>query len=103
MSTTLQAAAKFVTQLAGGRRFSPQFPPDDLADVLKLAEAAFHLYQREWGSGRDIRKWQWPFDELERGDRFEGDEPWTVLLREAVGLYHRRRSRATSVTKATRR
>jgi hypothetical protein len=55
--------------------------------ILKLVAGACALYELSArGSGWDIRHWQWPFDALSRGDHFEGSEPWTVLLREAVNL-----------------
>lgn len=50
-----------------------------------LIRAAFLLYEREWHP-YDIKRWGWPFDELQRDARFTGDEPWAVLLRRTMEL-----------------
>lgn len=53
-----------------------------------LISAAFFLYAKAWGSYDyyNITAWEWPFDELARNGGFEGDEPWTILLRRAVEI-----------------
>lgn len=48
------------------------------------ALCAFDLYRKEWGAF-DICRWKWPVAELTTtGKRFVGNEPWTVLFREAL-------------------
>lgn len=56
-----------------------------------LVVSAFWLYSLEWGKGFDIRDWKWPIDQLKARDdswsgNFAGNEPWTVLLRQAIGM-----------------
>lgn len=68
---------------------SPETPAIDYqGPVFRLCFAAFHLYQLEWSvqRGFDIGDWEWPFNVLRQGEEFAGDEPWSVLLREAVYL-----------------
>jgi hypothetical protein len=50
-----------------------------------LIIAAFSLYSQAW-SIFSIGHWQWPFNELKERGGFQGDEPWTILLRRAVEL-----------------
>lgn len=63
--------------------------------VWYLILAAFQLYSEDW-PGQDIRKWQWPFDQVaETCPAFNGplikeqNQPWTVLLRRAMELIPR--------------
>lgn len=72
-------------------------------DIAKLIEGAFALYARAWDChDHDVRQWQWPYNEWppsadRRGgpalhpsayaEHFVGNEPWTVLFREALRLH----------------
>jgi hypothetical protein len=53
-----------------------------------LVMAAFRLYENEWAGTADfdVRRWVWPETTFKLGASFEGDEPWTVLLRRAVEI-----------------
>lgn len=57
-----------------------------IKDVADLVESAFELYRLSWGPGWDIRGWMWPLNELRSGRGFAGNQPWAVLLREALAL-----------------
>jgi hypothetical protein len=76
------AAQAFITALLGDR---PKHD-DTFRRVEALARAAFLLYSLEWGKGFDIRRWQWPLNELAEGRDFSGLEPWAVLIAKAVEL-----------------
>jgi len=76
------AAENFLAAILGERRTRD----GSQSAIEQLVCSAFLLYSMEWGTGFDIRQWQWPFQQLESGEGFKGYEPWSVLLREAVKL-----------------
>lgn len=83
---TEQAARKFFNALCPNVGFDYTDHP-----AKPLVLAAFQLYADAWRGNRwDIRKWDWPCAELERKGKFEGDQPWTVLLRRAVEISRQR-------------
>lgn len=87
MSTKSDRAAKrFFSELL------PREPWDYSGHKSKpLIVAAFNLYAEAW-KPFNIEQWEWPFAQLENRDgpehrkQFEGDEPWTLLLRRAFEL-----------------
>ena len=94
MSARSEAAAKrFFEKLAPQELWdftqspSPIVTNDAVFAATELIAAAFLLREHGYqASDRDIRRWHWPFDELDRGGTFEGDEPWTILLKRAVEI-----------------
>jgi hypothetical protein len=94
MSARSEAAAKrFFEKLAPLESWdfthspSPIVTNDAVFAATELIAAAFLLREQGYrGSDHDIRRWQWPFDELDRGGTFDGDEPWTILLKRAVEI-----------------
>lgn len=50
-----------------------------------LVLAAFALYAEDW-SPANIERWEWPARTFADGKPFNGDEPWTILLRRALEL-----------------
>jgi hypothetical protein len=83
-----EAARKFFNAIAPG---IPWAYTDHKAKPLALA--AFALYVKAW-EPFDIRQWEWPFAEIKAHGKFAGDEPWTVLLREAVKIARQQRRAA---------
>lgn len=75
------AADRFLRLLVPGA--NPHFPSDRARTAQKLVRSAFRLYETEWGPNYNVGQWTWPFDELQSGAEFAGDEPWTVLFRHA--------------------
>lgn len=81
-SQTEQAAKAFFSKIAPGVQWDYT---DHKAKPLVLS--AFHLYAKSWSDRRwDIRRWEWPFAALRGEHKFQGDEPWTILLKRAVEL-----------------
>jgi len=59
--------------------------------AIDCTRAAFALYNQEWDCHpHHIEKWEWPINEAHGNGNFDGDEPWTVLLRHAVQLIRSR-------------
>jgi hypothetical protein len=77
-----QAAKRFFYKITGG------LVPWDYTDhkAKPLCLAAFQLYHQAWGKGFNISHWEWPFTAFANGEGFNGDEPWTVLLRRALEI-----------------
>ena len=74
------AAKNFFIELRTGEQW------DFTAHKAKrLVLGAFALYCDAW-DGADVRRWEWPIATLRKGKPFDGDEPWTVLLRRAVEI-----------------
>ena len=78
-----KAAKRFFNQIAPGVGWDYT---DHEAKPLILA--AFRLYEDAWkgNPGFVITAWEWPFNELAKGGDFKGNQPWAVLLRQAVAL-----------------
>jgi hypothetical protein len=74
------------------RKFFGKLFPDESFDYTdsqakSLIRTAFAAYATVWsGHNFRIEAWQYPFDMLEKGEAFTGDEPWSVLFRRAVEL-----------------
>lgn len=83
--------AKDTTE-AARRFFNLAFPNEswDATDnrAKNLIDKAFRLYGAEYNF--NCMSWVWPANTLAEGDAFDGDEPWTVLLRRAMELRARR-------------
>lgn len=60
-------------------------------EVWSLIYTAFLTYKSGWPMYR-LSDWRWPFNCLrpDSGETFEGSEPWSVCLREAVRLFKER-------------
>jgi len=80
----LQAAGNFLASLEPATDWD-DLPRSDTRrrNVRLCVRSAFELYAREW-PGHSILTWNWPFDRLTSGEPFDGHEPWSVLLHEAV-------------------
>lgn len=79
--TTERAARRFFKALTG------LDDPCNHQDQWRLILSAFLLYSEEWrGNGFRIETWRWPFNQINTGQGFAGNQPWTVLLRRAVEL-----------------
>lgn len=80
--TTLsdKAARRFYEALKPGAEWS--YSNDA---VIPLIKAAFALYADDWSPAK-IGQWEWPFKMLVDGGSFDGDQPWTILLRRAVEM-----------------
>ena len=81
-----QAAERFMRKLIDGfsRHNVPLYKPE-LQGAWDLIKAAYLLYDHAWNChNHDIRDWQWPIDELNEGGKFDGPQPWSVLLNRAV-------------------
>lgn len=75
-----EVAYRFL-EAAGERPFPP--------DAVELARSAFILYALGWDCHpHHLAKWEWPINTVLAGEPFEGDEPWTVLLRRCVEILH---------------
>ena len=80
------AAFRFLESL--GER---PFPPE----AIDCAKAAFLLYEQAWDCHtHHISAWAWPIEEAKRHGKFEGDQPWTILLRRAVELVRKSNTKA---------
>jgi hypothetical protein len=85
-----EATAAILDELQPGVDWSN--PNRIQASVKGLARAAVLLYAEAWGSGYDVRQWEWPL-RLLRGEieitASEQFNPWTVLLLKACTIYGR--------------
>lgn len=95
MATQRIAGAQTINNLAyrfleaAGER---PFPPA----AIECTKAAYRLYDLAWDCHpHHIAQWEWPVSTVRAGQPFEGDEPWTVLLRRAVEIL-----RAGAIAKA---
>ena len=84
MSQAVSTAAYRFLEALGERPFP--------APAIDCAKAAFALYNQEWDChAHHITSWEWPATVARSGESFQGDEPWTVLLRRTAELVRNRR------------
>ena len=102
----VEATNKFTDEFFGFMRPDYGLPMYSAQSaVWELVYAAFKGYQESW-STFDIRNWMYPFH-IMRGQlgykkgEFEGNEPWTVLLREAAKLARKNKLRPTKAKATT--
>lgn len=83
--TVRTAAHKFLRELCPTLNIEMCSWTGPERDIIDLVESAFALYDAAWND-RLIAQWQYPATELRESGRFDGNQPWTVLLKRAVSL-----------------